>query len=217
MFAFEWDFYLVLYCLVGLMSIIIMVFFVFYHRAVAQKPKGGPITNFKFRSYFCLTIPPAATGIGMALLPALMANLFIVTMMCGNFLQFKTHIFEMCDSPDGEPGCPLTFLDVVSPDLNAWAINYKDLRTGRCGVALIITGYYLMQCAMDILIPDKSSLIKVPTAYDGNIWEYYTWKRSNMVFVSIFLTFLMLVVIQFSFSDIFSAEIWFSIGGLKVM
>ena len=43
------------------------------------------------------------------------------------------------------------------------------------------------------------------------------WKRSNMVFVSVFTVFLMLCIIQFSFSDIFGMEIWFSIAGLKVM
>ena len=38
-----------------------------------------------------------------------------------------------------------------------------------------------------------------------------------MVFVSIFVVFLSLGVIQFSFSELFGLRIWFSIAGLKVM
>jgi len=38
-----------------------------------------------------------------------------------------------------------------------------------------------------------------------------------MIFVSTFLIFLTLSIIQFSFSDFFGANIWFMIGSLKLM
>jgi hypothetical protein len=38
-----------------------------------------------------------------------------------------------------------------------------------------------------------------------------------MVFVSMFVIFLMLAIIQFSFSDLFGINIWGSIAALKVM
>jgi len=91
------------------------------------------------------------------------------------------------------------------------------LRTGRCGTALLAVGLYLMRAGMVILIPDKTDERKVPEAYDGNTWDYFTWKRSNMVYVSTFLLFLCLSIIQFSFSDLFGEQIWVSIGCLKAL
>jgi hypothetical protein len=38
-----------------------------------------------------------------------------------------------------------------------------------------------------------------------------------MIFVSTFLSFLLLAIIQFSFSDLFGQRIWWSIAGLKVL
>lgn len=57
----------------------------------------------------------------------------------------------------------------------------------------------------------------VPEAYDGNVWEFFTWKRSNVVFVSIFWIFYCLMLIQLSFSAIFGVNIWSMIFAIKVM
>ncbi len=54
-------------------------------------------------------------------------------------------------------------------------------------------------------------------AFDGNIWEFYTWKRSNMIFCSAFLIFFNIAVIQFSFCNIFSSNIWTMIVTYKVV
>ena len=56
-------------------------------------------------------------------------------------------------------------------------------------------GAYIIYVGLTILIPDKTNINKVPEAFDGNIWEFYTWKRSNMVFVSVFLLFFELAII----------------------
>ena len=108
-------------------------------------------------------------------------------------------------------------MDVIKPDPFAISINYVVVRTGRCGVALIATGLYLMKQGMFILIPDKMDYGNVIEAFDGNTWEYFTWKRINMVYVSTFLLGLCLAIIQFSFSDYFGEYIWVSIALLKVL
>jgi hypothetical protein len=64
------------------------------------------------------------------------------------------------------------------------------LRKGRCGVSLFISGVYLMLVGMKILIPDVSSKTRVAEAFDGNVWTYFKWKRSNLVFCSIWFIFL---------------------------
>jgi hypothetical protein len=57
----------------------------------------------------------------------------------------------------------------------------------------------------------------VPEAYDGNIWEYFIWKRSNILFTSVFLMFFELAVIQFSFSAIYGDNSWLMMGIFKVI
>lgn len=60
---------------------------------------------------------------------------------------------------------------------------------------MLATGVYLMQVGMAILIPDKTDESKPTEAFDGNTWDYFIWKRSNMVYTSTFLIFLCLAVI----------------------
>ena len=52
-FAFEWDFYVVLYILVGVVAVVILVVMMLYHRIVARPSlPGKPIESFKFYSYY---------------------------------------------------------------------------------------------------------------------------------------------------------------------
>lgn len=77
-----------------------------------------------------------------------------------------------------------------------------------------------MWLGLKILIPEKASSATdfvVPESYDANVWEFFTWKRSNVLFISIFWIFYNLVVVQFSFSDTFSVNIWYMIGLIKVL
>lgn len=83
-FAFSSDFYLVLYVLVGILSLAVMFVFAVYHRVVARAPENQEIAKFKFLSFFMLTIPPAATGSGMGMLPVLIADLFIAAAIVGD-------------------------------------------------------------------------------------------------------------------------------------
>ena len=39
-FAFSWDFYLVLYVIVGVLSLMVMIVFAAYHRVVARPKRG---------------------------------------------------------------------------------------------------------------------------------------------------------------------------------
>ncbi len=83
----------------------------------------------------------------------------------------------------------------MKDDRDKISVDYELLRTGRCGTALLMTGVYLMLVGLRVLIPDTTNKRRIAEAYNGNIWEYYQWKRSNMVFVSIFIIFLLLVII----------------------
>ena len=60
-FAFEAYFYIVLYIIMGVLSIIVMGIFGCYHRLVARPPRNegnaAKVAPFKLVSYFMLTIP----------------------------------------------------------------------------------------------------------------------------------------------------------------
>ena len=109
----------------------------------------------------------------------------------------------------------MTLFDLIKDDPDNISVDYDGLRTGRCGTALLVSGTYMMVVGLGILIPDTSDKRKVSESYDGNIWNYYQWKRSNMVFCSITIIFFCLFIIQFSFSDVFGDWIWTFIGILK--
>lgn len=215
-FAFGWHFYLVLYLLVGLLSLVIMIAFLFYHRIVARPQEGAPVAPFKFWSFYSLTLPPALEGTTLALLPVIVADFLIAAVITARVFGADTRLFE-CLKAEGDVACPLTIFDVVKDDPGAVAVDYTLLRTGRCGTSLLAVGLYLMGAGMNILIPNHADPMTVPEAHDGNTWEYFAWKRSNMIYASTFTSFLLLGIIQFSFSDLFGERIWFSIAGLKVL
>jgi hypothetical protein len=78
-------------------------------------------------------------------------------------------------------------------------------------------GSYVTLVSLLILVPDKNEAGRVPEAYDGNIWEYFIWKRSNIMFTAVFLMFFELATIQFSFSDIYGNNAWVMMGVFKVV
>jgi len=69
---------------------------------------------------------------------------------------------------------------------------------------------------MNIMMPDKTDKTKICQAYDGNIWDYFIWKKSNMIYITLFCIIFSVFLIQFSFSSIYGDYQWPSIGGLKV-
>ena len=74
-----------------------------------------------------------------------------------------------------------------------------------------------MLATIKILIPDVTSKTRVAEAYDGNVWLYFKWKRSNLIFVSIWMILLGVATIQFSFCSWFGNNIYVCIIGLKVI
>ncbi len=84
-FALSSSFYLVLYCLVGVLSWCVMAIFMAYHRLVARPRKeGGEVAAFKFYSYLMLTMPPALSGTGLAMVPVSLINIWISVMVSGH-------------------------------------------------------------------------------------------------------------------------------------
>jgi hypothetical protein len=213
-FAFEWHFYLVLYLMIGALSIFIVIIFLLYHRLVTR----GKTAGFKFFSNLKLMLPPAASGVLIAMFPLILVNLFIAIFMTGKVLNYQTRLFPW-DSTVEDKECPFSIFDFMKDDPDNVEVDYMLLRSGRTGLAFWVVGIYLMLLGLRIMAPDKeaNNTFHVAESYDGNVWEFFTWKRSNMLFISWFWIFYNLVVIQFSFSDIFGLYIWYMIGLVKLL
>lgn len=184
-----------------------------YHRLMAR-PFQGKIVKFRFVSYFLLTEPYAFKGVLLALMPLVLGNVLIIIIMYGQFLTTNTAVFD-CDAPNNSD-CVLTIFDIIKPDPDQISIDYEILRNGRCGVSMLITGVYLLFVGLTMLIPDISNKLKVHESYNGNIWNFYEWKRSNMMFMSMWIMFFGVTLLQFSFSDTFGDNIWTIVALVKI-
>ena len=100
-----------------------------------------------------------------------------------------------CDDPGGDSSCVYTLFDLIIDNPNNVNVDYVVLRSGRTGTAFLVMGAYVTLVSLLILVPDKTDAGKVPEAYDGNIWEFFIWKRSNILFTSVFLMFFELAII----------------------
>jgi len=144
-------------------------------------------------SFFKLTIPPAAIGVGLGIVPVGLVDIVIGVAIKGRMLSFDFSIWD-CDNPNLEE-CKYTVFDLIKDEPDNISVDYSLLRKGRCGLALCVSGIYLILVGLKILIPDTTNQRRIAESYDGNIWEYYQWKRSNMVFMSIWIIFMLLAII----------------------
>ena len=170
MFAFQSYFYIILYLLIGTLSIINISLFALYHR-IAARPDRGKIAPFRFVSFYKLTIPACAMGVGLALIPVFLINFMIAVAITGRVITYTTNVYE-CDAPS-DSDCIYTYFDLIKDEPDNISVNYQVLRNGRCGVAMLVSGAYLMLVGLAVLIPDTTRAGRVQEAYNGNIWQYY--------------------------------------------
>lgn len=152
-FAFESYFYIVLYFLIGMLSVFDLIVFGLYHRITAR-PDRGRIAPFRFFSFLKLTVPNAFYGCVLALFPVAIINFFISAAVAGYILDINTNIFQ-CESNDPTM-CQYTIFDLLKDSPQNYNVNYVLLRNGRCAVGMLVSGLYLMICGLKTLIPDTA-------------------------------------------------------------
>jgi hypothetical protein len=214
LFAFQWYFYIVLYLIIGLLSVMVIFVFMIYHRIMAR---GEKIPKFKFFSYIKLKIPQAVYGITIALIPVMLIKLIIALFVTGELFTFTLYIWGPCGEVQRN-SCEITLFDrIIDSELNV-NVDYTVLRTGRCGVSFIVVGIMIMNIAVSVLIPNKQDDSKVyESYYDGNIWPYFSWKRTNFIFVTLFWVQYGLCLIYFSQSDFFGDNSYYCIFLMRVV
>jgi len=93
-------------------------------------------------------------------------------------------------------------------------------RNGRCGVATVVIGLYMMNLCGDLLI--SKSKRKVDTylgnvSFDGNIWFVKLWEKSYFMFFYVSMTLIMVMIIYWSMSNNFGANVWYYLVTLKII
>lgn len=161
-----------------------MIIFALYHRATAR-PDRGHTAPFRFLSFFYLTIPSTAAGVGLALIPIIIVDSLIAVLIKGDILTYSTAIFNCYDA--NPSNCVYTFFDLIKDTPGKISVDYQLLRNGRCGIAILFSGGYLLMVGLKILVPDTTKPGRIYEAYNGNVWLYYVWKRSNMVYCSFWI------------------------------
>lgn len=157
-FAFGWDFYVVLYLIVGMIAVFDVLIFMIYHRLIIRPPPGKQLAMFKFGSYIILTIPPALYGILLAMIPVMAGNFFISAFIVAHVFQQDMSLYA-CDDPGGASACMKTLFDNIKDDPYNVDVDYQSLRVGRCGTCFLVMGAYILYVGLTILIPDKTNLV----------------------------------------------------------
>ena len=146
-----------------------------------------------------LIIPPAVYGISLAIVPVAIINILIAVIINADVFGISFAL-KPCDTSRNK--CMLTLLDQIrdTPGSRSKDIDYDVIRTGRCGLAFLVVGTIIMYIALRVMIPNKQDSSRVYEAWDGNIWLYFNWKRTNFVLVTLIYLVYCLVLIYFSFS-----------------
>ena len=106
-------------------------------------------------SYIDLTYKPAFYGTLLGVLPIVMGNGFITTVISGHLMSTPTPLFS-CTNPAGDTACVYTLFDMILDSTQDNNPNYILLRTGRTGTAFLVMGAYATIISLNILIPDKT-------------------------------------------------------------
>ena len=247
-FAFEEIVFLMLFVAIGAVTLIATVILYVIVRLL-HRLKRAP--EFRFMKFLKATVPPILVGCFMGLLPTLWSLFVIDVMLNGdgwvgytgphsrgaatNFLfkQGKKMLSSWGIVETAMPARPLTNgeepwgLDIIPHSFSASEVdseNLPALRSGRVGLALLVTGIYHLYVGVHVFIPQRISkreqeimLSRDKQAEKEETFTPTLWKRSNMLFCSIMCAVLSVIVIEFSFWQDFGTYFYFILVGYKVV
>ncbi|KAJ0390126.1 hypothetical protein P43SY_010941 [Pythium insidiosum] len=219
LFQFTVDVYLIFFLLVGLLSII-QGMIIWVINRLFTKMKKPP----KFRMKILLkniAIPPSI-GISLAIAP--------LAVMCG-FIYLWWNAFT---SPDPEvlPNA-VSFEGVAGDWLDQVSLNTERItkyKKGRVGVSLLVAGSYLVVLGSKLMIPETMDPQYEDNAYkemaaapkdpfevevdeekekeENEFWDPRAWKRANLLLTTLCFMAFLLVIWEFSYSSLFTANIY---------
>ena len=94
----------------------------------------------------------------------------------------------------------MVLFDLFKNQLKYTDSEFTNLRNARCGISFITVGIYMAYFISGIYIPDNK---KENIEYNGNVMNVRLWKRSRILYCLLFITTLILLLTEFSFSNLF--------------
>ena len=203
-FGLPWFVYLLMYIFVGILTIIMTAVFMLYHKLVSRFD-----VKFYFFPYFKYYLPPTIYGLLYVVIPQFIYMLLISIIFSHRILELvKLQKWFCTNSQDSQ--CLNSSL---------WDLFYltkgEDQQRGhfqnaRIGYLLTHTGLWLHWRTAQLCDIDKTKGEKEgrAEAFDNNVWYKTNWKRINYVAMSMLLILFQIFHVHFSFTDLFSANIW---------
>ena len=179
-FAFEVDLYVVLFHVLGFVSVIIVIAFWAVVRLTTTL-KHPP--RFRFRQYLGLVTAAPSRGIILGMLP-FMTGQYAIQFIMTSFTFFTQF--------------PMN-LDDLGRDIDDKAM--KMATAGRLALAFLTLSCYLIACASQILVPQIPEMTRMREEDDTILMQPESWKRSHYVIANVVINITNIALMEFSFTD----------------
>jgi hypothetical protein len=214
-FAFDVDIFIILFLALGATQVAVAALFWVVVRATThlQNPP-----ELKFLSIFNLISPPPFAGTLLGTIPALSLTMLSFYLISGDRFVDNT-------TPVGSwylDSYPLQYTDIggkLDPEVQ------DDARNARMGLAFVVIGFVLCFAGCRIFLPKRVSKREIEIALKRDkklaskedVWAPTLWKRSNFMLCSIFMSFIMVMIVEFSLWGDFGTYIYQIIVMLKIV
>jgi hypothetical protein len=214
-FAFEREVFLILFVVIGLMTVSVAILFWIVNRLTTslQTPP-----RFRFFSFLGLIAPPPMVGVTLACVPVSIVMGAFYLLLNGDRHMELTHDGVVQDFWLTDRFVPHYMENKLDPDTAE--IN----RIGRVGLCFLVLATYLIFMGAHIFLPQRVSKREKEIAKKRDagaakeaVWVPTLWKRSNMVFSSFMMGAYLVVLVEFSFWEDFGTYIWQIIIVLKLV
>lgn len=219
-FEFDSPVYVGFYTLVGLASIILGGLMWAANRLLT-KLRHPP--SFHGMSLAKIVAGPACLGCLIAAIPFLLS----LAVAYFWFSSYEDNGIFSGSRPSERPSY-FAFENIHGNWLDTATLDDEQIeryRKGRMGTAMFAVGLYATVIAASLVVPETSSERGNPSAdenksedndYDGlgnapttsSVWTPSVWKRAHLIWTSVCLEFVLLVVLEFSYSDIYTENIY---------
>jgi hypothetical protein len=230
LFEFTADVYMFFYTLAGFLSIMVAVGVYTINRVLTKLRHPPPFHSFVL--YHIISEAPLV-GCMIACAPVLVAVLWI-----SGWLTAYADGGVMCSPDPVSDPSPICFEDIAGDWSDSLTLDLTRInlyRVGRIGTCLLGVGLYITFLSAILIIPkwsderseDDAQAEAVGEVAEGNgdedekvapseIWVPMQWKRAHLMLASFLLEFMMMIAIQFSFSDTFGTNVYLFIILFKI-
>lgn len=200
-FAFDVQFYLVLFCVIGLVAVV-LIFAIWLVVRIFTLLKDPP--RFRFLPYIRIMIGPPLLGVALGMIPFVLCQ-FGFRAAFATFPIIKTF--------------PIS-IDNIGREIDQAVV--EKATAGRYAVCFLTAGMYMMGVCAEILVPaelkdEEEKELEDERYVDEVMFKPEVWKRSHFVLINLLVNVTNVFLIEFSFTDTFGVQFFTIFFLLKVV